>query len=282
MRTRTLTPMAFAAVAGLLLATTAGAQQPEQDLRDEIAALKAGQEAIQRQIELERQIEALQAGQDEIRKQLEELKKLIQERPAAAQQRPAGPQVAGVVFDLGGNPVKGDPSAPLTLVEFTDLQCPFCARHVRDTQPKIAEEFIDTGKLRFASLDLPLENIHKQAFRAAMASHCAGDQGRFWEMHDRLFQNQRQIEPLASHAEVLGLDLDEFTACLDSETHAEAVRKDMAEAKKAGATGTPSFVLARTDPRDPTKVTGISFIRGARPFADFKAEIEQALAEAGK
>ncbi len=130
-------------------------------------------------------------------------------------------------------------------------------------------------------MDMPLP-IHKDAFRASVAMHCAEDQGKFWEMHDRLFDNQRAIEPLKGHAEALGLDVVAFESCMASEKHAEAVRKDMAQAQKAGATGTPSFVLGRTDPADPSKVKGISFIRGAQQFAAFKTEIEKALAEAEK
>jgi len=130
-------------------------------------------------------------------------------------------------------------------------------------------------------MDMPLP-IHKDAFRASVATHCAEDQGKFWEMHDRLFDNQRAIEPLKGHAEALGLDVVVFESCMASEKHAEAVRKDMAQAQKAGATGTPSFVLGRTDPADPSKVKGISFIRGAQQFAAFKTEIEKALAEAEK
>ena len=98
--------------------------------------------------------------------------------------------------------------------------------------------------------------IHKDAFRASVATHCAEDQGKFWEMHDRLFDNQRAIEPLKGHAEALGLDVVVFESCMASEKHAEAVRKDMAQAQKAGATGTPSFVLGRTDPADPSKGQG--------------------------
>ncbi len=130
-------------------------------------------------------------------------------------------------------------------------------------------------------MDMPLP-IHKNAFRASVATHCAEDQGKFWEMHDRLFDNQQAIEPLKGHAEALGLDVVAFESCMASEKHAEAVRKDMAQAQKAGATGTPSFVLGRTDPADPSKVKGISFIRGAQQFAAFKTEIEKALAETEK
>jgi protein-disulfide isomerase len=128
-------------------------------------------------------------------------------------------------------------------------------------------------------LDLPLESIHKQAFKAAEATHCAGEQGKFWEMHDRLFENQRALEPWNAHAEALGLDVAAFEECMSSDRYAAAVRRDMAEAGKAGASGTPSFVVATTDPNDPTKVTGVSFLRGAQPFAAFKAAIDAALEE---
>ena len=97
-------------------------------------------------------------------------------------------------------------------------------------------------------------------------------------MHDRLFANQRALEPWTGHAEALGLDTAAFDSCLSSSKHAAAVRADMAEAGKAGATGTPSFVLAETDPGDPSKVKGIAFLRGAQPFAAFKAEIDKAMA----
>jgi protein-disulfide isomerase len=129
------------------------------------------------------------------------------------------------------------------------------------------------------TLDMPLERIHPLASKAAEATHCAEDQGQFWEMHDRLFENQKALEPWSSHAEALGMDVAAFDACMSSGKHAEAVKRDMAEAQKAGATGTPSFVLALTDPDDPTKVEGLAFIRGAQPFASFKSAIDGALEE---
>ena len=98
-------------------------------------------------------------------------------------------------------------------------------------------------------------------------------------MHARLFANQGQLEPWIAHAQAIGLDEAAFELCMSSEKYAAAVRRDMAEAQKAGASGTPSFVLAETDPDDPSKVKGISFIRGARPFDDFKTAIDSALAQ---
>ena len=126
------------------------------------------------------------------------------------------------------------------------------------------------------TLDLPLR-MHKLAFKAAEATHCAEDQGKYWEMHDQLFKNQRALEPWTRHAEALSLDVAAFEACMNGDKHAEAVRKDMAQAAKAGATGTPSFVIATTDPKDPSKVTGVSFLRGAVAFANFKAQLDTAL-----
>ena len=132
------------------------------------------------------------------------------------------------------------------------------------------------------TLDLPLERIHSLAFKAAEATHCAEEQGGFWEMHDRLFQHQRALEPWSGHAEALGLDVAAFEECMSSGRHAAAVRRDMAEAGKAGASSTPSFVLARSDPQDPTRVTGLAFIRGAQPFNAFKAQIDAALRDLAK
>ncbi len=225
--------------------------------------------------DLEQQIQELKQGQEEIKRELQELRQLILTRLAA---RPSGPNVRNIIFEIGDNPHKGEQTAPLTLIEFTDYQCPYCSRHVRETAPQIIEQYVATGQLRYVLVDLPL-NIHKLAFKAAEVADCAGEQGKYWEMHDRLFQNQRQLEPWMAHAEAVGLDLAQFQACLDSEKYAPQIRQDMALAQRLGATGTPSFVIARTDLQNPTRVKGLSFIRGARPFAAFQAEIEQALEE---
>jgi protein-disulfide isomerase len=251
-----------------------------EDLRKEIAALREGQEAMQRELALEKQIDELRQGQESIRKQLEEIKTLLQQRPAAAAPaRPAGPEVAGVVFDFGSNPTKGAADAPLTLLEFTDYQCPYCSRFTTQTLPQIASEYIDTGKVRLVLVDMPLESIHDKAFKAAEVTHCAADQGKFWEMHDRLFANQNALEPWTAHATELGLDVTAFEECVSSDRHAASVRADLALAEKAGASGTPSFVLAKTDPAEPSKVTGITFLRGAQAFNAFKTAIDGALAD---
>lgn len=238
-------------------------RKSDQELRDEVAALTKGQEKM---------------SQD-----LAEIKKLLQQgqRPAAAP-APSGPNVKGKDFDLGDNPVLGNDGAKVALLEFTDYQCPFCNRHTTQTQPQIQREYIDSGKIRYVSFDMPIASLHPLAFKASEASHCAEDQGKFWEMRERLFANQRSLEPWNAHAEALGLDVAEFEACLNSGKHADAVRADMAESKKAGASGTPSFVVGLVDENDPSKVHGLTFIRGAQSYAAFQAALNDALSAAAK
>jgi protein-disulfide isomerase len=233
---------------------------------------------------LEAEIEALKKGQENILKQLEELKRLVQaqQRAAAAPQQraPAGPEVKDVVFDLANSPVKGDKGAKVAMLEFTDYQCPFCSRYAKDTYPQIAKEYVDTGKIRYALMDLPLETIHQLAFKAAEAARCAADQGKYWEMHDRLFENQRALEPWTGHAEGIGLDAAKFDTCMGAGTHAASIRAAMKEAQKVGIAGTPGFVIGQVDPKDPSKVKGLTFIRGAQPFPRFKEELDLALSSA--
>jgi protein-disulfide isomerase len=133
-------------------------------------------------------------------------------------------------------------------------------------------------------MDLPLESIHKQAFKAAEAAACAGEQGQFWEMHDQLFANQKALAPeqLRTYAEALQLDLDKFDACLQSSRHAGGIRRDMAAARAAGLTSTPSFGIGFTDPKDPNKVKVVRTIRGAQPYNTFKTTIDALLAQIKK
>lgn len=123
---------------------------------------------------------------------------------------------------------------------------------------------------------MPLESIHKFAFKAAEAANCAGEQGKYWEMHDQLFENQTTLEPWNAHAEALGLDVDALERCLTSGKFAPEIRRDMGEAQKVGVTGTPAFMLARTDPIS-SRVRILAVLKGAQPFTSFKVEIDRLL-----
>lgn len=126
-------------------------------------------------------------------------------------------------------------------------------------------------------LDLPLESIHKNAFKAAEAARCAGEQGKAWEMHDRLLANQKTLEQWNSHAEAVGLDVAKFEECLNSGRQTSKIRADMAQAEKAGISGTPAFFFAYTDTKS-TKVTTVTRLSGALPYSNFKAAIDALLA----
>lgn len=220
--------------------------------------------------DLRNEIKALTQTVKEMQKDLQEIKALLLSRaPAAPSQN--------VVLDLSNNPSKGEATAKLTLVEFSDFQCPFCGRHVRDTATQIDKEYVATGKLRHVFMDLPLESIHKVAFKAAEAANCAGEQGKYWEMHDRLFENQNKLQVLTPYAEAIGLDVPKFEECLNSGRQAAGIRQDMAEAQKAGVTGTPTFFLAYTDPKS-SKIKTVRRLSGAQPYAAFKTEIDKLLA----
>jgi protein-disulfide isomerase len=133
-------------------------------------------------------------------------------------------------------------------------------------------------------MDLPLESIHKHALKAAEAAACAGEQGQFWGMHDRLFANQKALAPeqLRTYAEALQLDLSQFNSCLESGRHAKSIRKDMATARAAGLTSTPSFGIGFTDPKDPNKVRVVQTIRGAQAFSAFKTALDGLLSKVKK
>ena len=126
-------------------------------------------------------------------------------------------------------------------------------------------------------MDFPLEAIHKFAFKAAEAANCAGEQGKYWEMHDQLFASQNALEPWTRHAETIGLDVPKFEECLGSGRQAAEIRRDMAEGQRAGVTRTPTFFLAYTDPTS-SKVKSVSRLTGAQAYAAFKAEIDRLLA----
>jgi len=142
--------------------------------------------------------------------------------------------------------------------------------------PQIEKEYIETGKIGYVFMDFPLP-MHRQAMKASEASFCAGDQGKFWEMHDRLFANQNALNPedLLKHAEALGLDMTQFRQCLDSGKHGAAIRAAVAEGQKAGITGTPAFLFGFIESDNMVKAT--KKIPGAFPYANFKAMIDELL-----
>ncbi len=177
--------------------------------------------------------------------------------------RPPSVQVA---YDAAR--VRGNANAPVTIVEFSDFQCPFC-RSVQTTLRNVLAKY--KGRAKLAYRDFPLREIHPQAQTAAEAARCAGDQGKFWEFHDALFADQSKLKEadLGAHAHALGLDEKSFQACLASGKYKPKVDADIQEAIKAGVGGTPAFFI-----------NGV-FLNGAQPQAEFDKIIDNQLALAG-
>jgi protein-disulfide isomerase len=220
---------------------------------------------------LKEDVEHIKTDLAEIKKQLVDIRRLLSQRPAQAQ-RP-GNVVAKV--STADNPSLGKPDAPVTIIEFSDYECPFCRRFFQNTLPALKTDYVDTGKARYVFRDFPLDRIHPHARKAAEAAHCAGDQSKYWEMHDRLFQNGALgIINLKGYARDLGLDLAVFEACLDEGKYAAEVDKDAADGAASGVTGTPSFFIGKTGSDGTIEGT---LIRGAQAITAFKQEIDRLL-----
>lgn len=192
--------------------------------------------------------------------------------PPEQPQQPQQPTVP-LEVPIGNAYTIGDPEAPITIVEYTDFQCPFCGRHYQQTYPQIVEQYVDTGIVRYVFKDFPLNNIHPEAAKAAEAARCAGDQAAYLAMHDILFERQNEwsgkdpIEIFNGYAEEIGLDGGIFEQCLSNGTYASAVDADLQEGIDLGVTGTPAFFI-----------NGYP-VSGAQPFTLFEQAIEQLLAE---
>jgi protein-disulfide isomerase len=157
-------------------------------------------------------VQTLRQGQEQIQKDLAEIKRLLQQGSRAARQRPFQP----ADFVVGSSPTIGSADAPVTLVEFSDYQCPFCKRHATTVMPQLIKDYVDTGKVRFVMRELPIENLHPRAVAAAEAALCAGDQGKYWEMSEALFNDQKANtdENFQAMAGGLELDVPAFTECM--------------------------------------------------------------------
>jgi protein-disulfide isomerase len=216
-----------------------------------------------------------QQQNEEMLRELRAIRMLLEKLTAPQQQQPQAPPqpTTARVTNLKGY-VLGRPDAPLTMVEFTDLQCPFCRQFVTTSFDQIKKNWIDTGKLRYISRDFPLD-FHAQAMPAARAARCAGEQGKFWEMRLGLMRNANLLtaDYIVKTANELKLEPRGFAACNASTKYDADIQAESAEGTRLGVGGTPTFIMGRTTA---VAVEGPMLV-GALPYAQFDAKLKSLL-----
>lgn len=194
----------------------------------------------------------------------------------ARQQAPPAPAADPVVkgsLKIDTKDYLGKKDAPVTIVEFADYECPFCRQFHTTTFEEVRKQYIDTGKVRFVAVDLPLP-FHPHAQKAAEAAHCAGDQGQFWKMRDTLSATPKLAsEDLMNHAATLKLNTKDFKSCLDSDKYKQIVLDGLSSASRLNVNGTPSFLIGKTTAEG---VEGTLLV-GAQPLPAFEAAVAEAL-----
>ena len=194
-------------------------------------------------------------------------------------QLPTKQAAAPVKISEDNDPIIGNPDAPISIIEFSDFQCPFCARFHTQTLPLILDEYIEQGKVKLIFRDFPIQSIHPNALPASVAAECANDQNKFREMHDMLFEKQNEwnkvdtVEGLSlfsQYASDIELDQEIFDSCLTSGKHIEEIKKDLDDGRNYGVTGTPGFFIGNDQ-------IGFVELKGAQPFESFKKIIDAQL-----
>jgi protein-disulfide isomerase len=208
---------------------------------------------------------------DQILDELRQIRQLLEQQQAKAG-APQKEEPKRAKLALQAVPMLGNKDAPLTMVEFTDFQCPFCKQFFTSTFAELKKNYIDSGKMRFYSRDMPLD-FHPDAMRAAQAGRCAGEQGQFWKMRDLMAADPGKLdmENLVADAGGLKMDVRVFRVCVESEKNKNAVQTDVLEAMKIGAEGTPAFVVGKSTPDG---VDG-ELIVGALPYETFDRKLKE-------
>jgi protein-disulfide isomerase len=207
--------------------------------------------------------------QQEILRQIQELKTPSSGQAAAE---------ARLDFNLSvdGAPTKGNTNAKLTLIEFSDFECPYCGRYVREAYPQVERDYVSTGKIRYVFRHFPLAGLHPRAMKAAEAGECGRIQGKFWPLHDQLFANQKALEPpaLVTYARAAGLETKPFETCLNGEA-ASKVRTDLEAGARAGITATPTFFFGFA--QDDGSIHVVEKLVGAKQYSAFQSVLDRML-----
>jgi protein-disulfide isomerase len=222
------------------------------------------------------EVEQLKKNMIQLQTDVAEMKQVLSRRPVVPTPKPISKLIR---ISLEGISFLGRADAPLTMVEYTDYHCPFCRRHARNTLPKLFRTYIDTGKLRYGIRDFPQTALHPDAFRLSEAALCAGDQGKYWQMHHEFMKGSgnADVSKLADNVLASKLDAQEFSACMDSNQHTSDLRATLDAGQELGVRGTPYFFIGESESTDDNKLVVGSTVRGAQPYSVFKSRIDELL-----
>ena len=191
--------------------------------------------------------------------------------------QPQSVPTVDVHFDVTIDPalMKGNKDATVVMIEFVDFQCPECRKFAAEVMDQLAADYVATGKVGLVSQNFPLEEVHPLAFGAAKAAHCAAEQGKLWEMSERMIRGTLALTPadLDQHARAVNLDTDKFARCIADPETAAAIRRDLKNGSQMGITGTPYFLIGVRKPNS-TNVKAVRLIKGAFPYEVYKAALD--------
>ena len=215
-----------------------------------------------------------QISQKELDNAIAELELKILEK-----QLPTNQPSIPLEISADNDPIIGNPDAPIIIIEFSDFQCPFCARFHIQTLPTIMEEYIEKDTVKLVFRDFPIQSIHPNAVPASVAAECANEQGKFKQMHDILFEKQNEwsnletvyaIELFNQYSEQINLEQEQFSSCLSTAKYVKEIQNDLNDGRTYGVTGTPGFFIGNQE-------MGFVELKGAQPFESFKKVIDRQL-----
>ena len=219
-------------------------------------------------------LDSEQVSQEELENAIAELELKILEK-----QLPDNQPNIPLEISADNDPIIGNPDAEITIIEFSDFQCPFCARFHIQTLPTLMEEYIEKGTVKLVFRDFPIQSIHPNAVPASVAAECANEQGKFKQMHDILFERQNQwsnletiyaMELFNQYASEIQLEQEQFSSCLSTAKYVKEIQNDLNDGRAYGITGTPGFFIGN-------EKIGFTELKGAQPFESFKKVIDRQL-----
>jgi protein-disulfide isomerase len=229
---------------------------------------------------LQRQVEELRKGQEETLKQLDEIRTLLKAQRSTGEMKPAPPSFLSI--NVHGEPFRGSAKARVAILEYSDFDCGFCAEFATKIFPQIETNYIKTGKIKFFFRDMPSPE-HAFAMFKAKAARCAGEQGKFWEMHDYLFAHQQPMGTGDSEklAQAVGIDNAKFAACLTSDKYAALVERSLASAEKLRIEGTPAFIIGTLN-EDGGFLKAPQVVLGTQTYEFFEKKLDELAIDASK